>query len=169
MQGTNQDSVRCEQVLNGGTFSQEFRVGQDVEVATGLGVGFQDGSHRFGRSTGDGGLFDNDFGRVGNFGNSSSSQFNVVQICGETSAETTLLGRGVDRDEDQVGLFDSLVNFRREKKVSTSACLDDINESRFVDREVEVRVVPSVNSGLVQVDNGDLDVGAICDRGQYRQ
>lgn len=42
---TDQDSVRGEQVLDGGTLGQEFGVGQDVELASGLGVGLEDGSH----------------------------------------------------------------------------------------------------------------------------
>ena len=158
LERTDQDSVRGEQVLDGGTLGQEFGVGQDVELASGLSVGLEDGSHGLGSPARNSRLLDNDFGRVGNLGNSSSSQFDVVQVCGETSAETALLGGGVDGDEDQVGFGDSLVDLGGEEQVSASALLDNVNQSGLVDGKVEVGVVPSINSGLVQVDNGDLDV-----------
>lgn len=59
--------------------------------------------------------------------------------------------------EHPLGLGDGLVDVRREEQVSSSGLLDDIIQSGLVDGEV-VRV-PGVNSGLVQVDNGDLDLG----------
>ena len=158
LERTDQDSVGGEQVLDGGTLGQEFRVGQNVELASGLSVSLENGSHRFGGSARDGRLLDNNLGRVGDLGDPSGSQFDVVQVCGETSAETTLLGRGVNGNEDQVGFGDSLVDFSGEEQVSASALLDNVDQSRLVDGKVEVGVVPSINSGLVQVDNGDLDV-----------
>jgi len=76
----------------------------------------------------------------------------------ENSTETRLLGRGVDGDKDQVGLSDTLVNFGGEEQVSATTSLDDVNETGLVDGEVKVGVVPGVDTGLVQVDNGDLDL-----------
>lgn len=58
-----------------------------------------------------------------------------------------------------LGLGDSLVDISREEEVLSTGTLDDLVESGLVDREV-VRV-PRVNTGLVEVDNGDLDVGAL--------
>lgn len=58
-----------------------------------------------------------------------------------------------------LGLGDGLVDIGGEEQVSSSSLLDDIVELGLVDGEV-VRV-PSVNSGLVEIDNGDLDVGAV--------
>lgn len=63
-----------------------------------------------------------------------------------------------DGNAHSLGLGDSLVNVSREEEVLAPGGLDDLIETGLVDGEV-VRV-PGVNTGLVQVDNGDLDVGA---------
>lgn len=61
--------------------------------------------------------------------------------------------------EYSLGLSDSLVDVGREEEVLAAGSLDDIVETGLVDGEV-VRV-PGVDTGLVKVDNGDLDVGAL--------
>lgn len=160
LERTNEDSIGSEQVSNGGTLSQELGVGQDLEFTSRLRVSLEDSSHRLGSSTRNSRFLNNDLGRGRNFGNSSGSQLDVVQVGSESSTETTLLSRGVNGDENQIGVGDSLVNLGREEQVSASAFSDNINQSRLVDRQVEVLVVPGVNSGLVQVNNGHLDVGA---------
>lgn len=114
-----------------------------------------------GGPAGNGRLLDDNLGRGRNLGNPSGSQLDVVQVGGETSTETRLLGGGVDRDEDQVGLGDTLVDLGREEQVPTPASLDDVDETGLVDGEVEVGVVPGVDTGLVDVDDGDLDVGTL--------
>lgn len=187
LEGTDEDPVRGEEVLDGGTFGQELGVGQDVEPAAGLGVGLEDGPHgpvqsekqggfrdqsmrwiqgesrretvdSLGGPAGDGRLLDDNLGRGRDLGDPSGSQLDVVQVGGETSTETRLLGRSVDRDEDQVGLGDTLVDLGREEQVPTPASLDDVDETGLVNGEVEVGVVPGVDSGLVDVNDGDLDV-----------
>ena len=115
-------------------------------------------ANSLGGPAGNGRFLDNDLGAGRDLGNSSGSQLDKVQVSGETSTETRLLGRSVDRDEDQVGLGDTLVNLGGEEQVPASASLDDINETGLVDGQVEFGVVPSVDTGLVEVDNGDLDV-----------
>ena len=52
LEGTDQDSVGVEQVGDGGTFSQEFWVGQNVESASWSRVGLENGSHSAGRQHG---------------------------------------------------------------------------------------------------------------------
>ena len=61
-------------------------------------------------------------------------------------------------DGYKVGLGDTLVNLGREEQVPTPASLDDVDETGLVNGEVEVGVVPGVDSGLVDVNDGDLDV-----------
>jgi hypothetical protein len=58
-----------------------------------------------------------------------------------------------------LSLSDALVNVGREEEVLAAGGLDDLIETRLVDGKV-VRV-PGVDTGLVQVDNRDLDVGAL--------
>ena len=72
-----------------------------------------------------------------------------------------LLRGRVDTDEDKVGLLDALVDVRREEEVAAAAGPDDLLETGLVDRELEVWAVPRVDTRLVQVDDGDLDVGAL--------
>lgn len=59
---------------------------------------------------------------------------------------------------DSLGLGDGLVDIGAEEEVSASSLLDDLVESWLVDGEI-IRV-PSIDSGLVEVDNGDSDIGA---------
>lgn len=58
-----------------------------------------------------------------------------------------------------LSLGDSLVDVSGEEEVLSTGTLDDLIESRLVDGEV-VRV-PGVNTRLVEVDDGHLDVGAL--------
>lgn len=58
-----------------------------------------------------------------------------------------------------LGLLNTLVNVSAEEEVLAPGGLNDIFETRLVDREVVG--VPGVNSLLVEVDNGDLNVRAV--------
>jgi hypothetical protein len=79
--------------------------------------------------------------------------------------EQSSLSRGrYTYDEDKIGLVDGLVDLGGEEEVLAPARLDDIDESGLVDGEGEVLRVPGVDSGLVQVDDGDLAVGLSQDR-----
>ena len=60
-------------------------------------------------------------------------------------------------EDDSLGLSDGLVHVGGEEKVLPPSSLDDLIETGLVDGEV-VRI-PGVNTSLVQVDDGDLDVG----------
>jgi hypothetical protein len=62
-------------------------------------------------------------------------------------------GRG-----DLLSLGDGLVDIGREEQVSSSGLLDDLIESWLVDWE-SVRV-PGIDSGLIEIDDGDSDVWA---------
>ena len=93
----------------------------------------------------------------------------VLEVSGEACADTALLGRGVDTDEDELGLLDGLVDVGGEEEVAAAAGPDDLLETGLVDRELEVWAVPRVDTRLVQVDDGDLDLGALeCNDGARR-
>ena len=85
----------------------------------------------------------------------------VLEIGGEAGTDTRLLGGCVNRDEDEVCLTDTLVDIGGEEEVATAGFADDVLEAGLVDGEVEVGRVPRVDTRLVKVDDGDLDVGAL--------
>ena len=84
----------------------------------------------------------------------------ALEIGGEASTNTRLLGRGVDGDKDEVSLTDALVDVGREEEVPAACLADDVLQARLVNGEVEVGGVPGVDTGLVEVDDGDLDMRA---------
>jgi hypothetical protein len=84
----------------------------------------------------------------------------VLEIGSKASTDTTLLCRGVDADENEVRLSDGAVYVRGESQVTTTCLFDDIDEARFVDGQGVVGAVPCVDSLLVEVNDGNLDVGA---------
>ena len=85
----------------------------------------------------------------------------VLEIGGEAGTDTRLLGRGVDGNENEVGLANALVDIGGEEEVAAARLADDVLEAGLVDGEVEVGRVPRVDTRLVKVDDGDLDVGAL--------
>lgn len=66
------------------------------------------------------------------------------------------LGMAKTPDKDDVGISDALAAIRGEEKIPASAGLDDLIQARLVDGQG--LGVPGVNSLLVQVHDGDLDV-----------
>ena len=84
----------------------------------------------------------------------------ALEICGKASTDTALLRRGVYADEDEICLLNGLVDIRGEEQVAATADFDDIDETGLVDGEAKVVAVPRVDAGLVEIDDGDLDVGA---------
>ena len=65
--------------------------------------------------------------------------------------------------------MNGLVDVGGEEQVAAAGGLDNLNEAWFVDRQVEVGAVPRVDTRLVQVDDGDLDLGALeCNDGARR-
>lgn len=84
-----------------------------------------------------------------------------LEISGKSCTNTALLCRCVDRDKDQISLLDGLVNIGGEEEVATAGLADNGVETWLVDGEVELGAVPRIDTGLVQVHNGDLNVGAL--------
>ena len=77
LQGSDQDAVRAEEVRNGRSLRQKFRVGKDVESAVRLGVGFQDGAHRLGGAAWHSGLLNDDLGGSRDLCDASRGQFHI--------------------------------------------------------------------------------------------
>ena len=89
-----------------------------------------------------------------------------LEIRSKPSADARFLGGRIDRDENEVGVLDALIDVGGEEEVLPSRLADDVFEARFVDRKVKVRTVPSVDPGLVEVYDGHGDVRALeCDDG----
>jgi hypothetical protein len=57
--------------------------------------------------------------------------------------------------------LDRAVDIRREEKVATAGLADDVIETWLIDWEGEISRVPSVDAGLVEVDDGNLDMWAL--------
>jgi hypothetical protein len=86
---------------------------------------------------------------------------NVLEIGGSPSANARLLSWGIDADKDEFSLLDRLIYVSRKEKVAPSRLSYDVNEAWLVDRKFVVGAVPGVDTGLIKIDDGDLDIGAL--------
>ena len=84
-----------------------------------------------------------------------------LEVGSEASSHTALLCGSVNTNKDQVGFKDALVYIGREEEVAAAAAANDILKAGLVDGEIEVGTVPRVDTRLIEVDDGDLDVGAL--------
>lgn len=91
----------------------------------------------------------------------SPTQKHVLEISGEPCAHTALLRGCVHTDEDEVGLFDTLIDIGREEKVASACLTDNVFEAWLIDGQVELGTVPGINTSLVQVDDGHSDMRAL--------
>lgn len=78
LKGTNEDTVGFEEILNGSSLCKELRVGEDIETAVRLRVGFEDSAHGLGSTARDGGFLNYDLGAGGNVGDVTGSEFDVA-------------------------------------------------------------------------------------------
>lgn len=81
----NQDTIRREEIVDSSSLSQELWVGENVEVASGLAVGLEDGAHRLGCPAWNGGLLDDNLGRRRDGGNTAGRQLDVAGNRGVSS------------------------------------------------------------------------------------
>ena len=94
----------------------------------------------------------------------SPSQKHVLEISGKPSADATLLCGGVDADEDEVSLLNAFIDIGRKEEVATARLTDNVFKTWFIDRQIEFRAVPGIDTSLVQVDDGYGDMRAFqCD------
>lgn len=118
----------------------------------------EDGRDSLSGLNGDGGLFDNDLGGLGDLSDATGRELPVGEICSTASADANLLGWGVDGDEDNVSLLDGGVDVGGEEEVAAAAGLDYLVEPRLVDGQV--CTVPGGDAGFGYVDYLDLDFWA---------
>ena len=85
----------------------------------------------------------------------------LLQIGSKASPHSALFRWGVHTDENEVGFPDALVDICGEEQIAPAADLDDLDETRFIDWQAEVRAVPRVNTRLIQIDDGHFDCGAL--------
>ena len=57
--------------------------------------------------------------------------------------------------------MDVFVYVGREEEIAPASLADDVVEARLVNGKGKVRAVPGVDALLVEIDDGDLDVGAL--------
>ena len=60
LERTDKDAIRREEIRDSSSLGQKLGVGEDIEAASGLGVGIENGAHGFCRAAGYRGLLDND-------------------------------------------------------------------------------------------------------------
>ena len=72
-----------------------------------------------------------------------------------------LLRRCVDTDENEVCLLNGLVHVRGEEEVAAARRFDDLDETGLVNGQLKVGAVPRVDTRLVQVNDGDLNLRAL--------
>lgn len=85
----------------------------------------------------------------------------ILEISRKPSTNTALLGRRVDADKNEIGFVDRFVDISGEEEVAPTGFSNDVLQARLIDGELEVLAVPSIDPSLIQIYNGDLDIGTI--------
>ena len=141
-------------------------------------------------SAGNSALLDNNGALTSILSNNTSDSLKSGHISGAASTNSTVLGRGIDGDKDDIGLANAGSNISAEEEVShtlgnlglalitgggfasgsrlvgeggfsgaVTSDTDDVVQTGLVDGRM-LRV-PSSNSGLVSVNDCNLDVGVL--------
>jgi hypothetical protein len=183
---TDQDTVRVEEIVDGGTGSQELGVGENLEMDT-RAVHVKSISDKLGSSARNSRLLDNDGTLAGVLSNDAGDSLESGHISGAAGTNTTVLGGSVNGNQDNIGLANVLGNVGGEEQVGLalsngdlavlsrgtltisgrligdlgrSATItgnsDDIVQTGLVDRGVAG--VPTANAGGVSVDDSNLNV-----------
>ena len=152
---TDEDAVGLHEVVNGGTLGKELRVGQDLELES-LLVDLEDAADGLGGTDGDGRLLHDDLVGGGNLGNLTGAELAVLDVGGTSGADALRLGRGVDGDEDDVGLVDLVVDVGREEQVATAALLNDLGQTGLVDGQIVA--VPGIDLLLGKIHDANTDL-----------
>lgn len=126
-------------------------------------------------------LLNKDSTILGMCSNHLDRTFQCSHVCCKPGARARLFGRCIDSDEDHVCLCDATIDVGSKDKIrltserralvgllctllsaipqSISWNTNDVGEARLVDRQM--CGVPSLDSKLVTVDDGDLDRGVL--------
>ncbi|TKW51028.1 hypothetical protein CTA1_9768 [Colletotrichum tanaceti] len=125
----DQDPVGVHEIAHGGSLGEELGVGHDLELGVGLGsiiiIVIMTGrigktynlANHAGGARRDGALLDNDGAILGELGHRLGGALEGTQVGRVAGAETVRLGRGVDADEDDVGLADAALDVRGKGEV----------------------------------------------------
>jgi len=154
----DEHAVGREQVLHRRAFRQELRVGQDL-VPHAPAVVHQDLLDGLGGLDGHRGLLHHDLVGAGDVGDHARRALPVGEVGGLAGAQAARLGRGVDGDEDDVGVAHVAVHLGAEEEVAAAALLHDVVQPRLVDREA--LAVPPGDARLRDVHHHHLDGGAL--------
>lgn len=107
------NAVGTLEILDGGTFAQEFRIGDDGDIC--LRIGFAHDALHFVAGA----------DRYGRFGDDDREAFHVLgdlagggMDVGKVGMAVAAPRRGADRDEDDVACSNARLHFRRERETS---------------------------------------------------
>lgn len=82
-----------------------------------------------------------------------------LQVGCKTGADAALFGGRVDTDKDEICLLNALVDVGREMEISAPRPTNDVFQAGLVNGKTIVGAVPSIYAGLIEVNDGDLDIG----------
>ena len=155
---TDKHAVRFEQVIDSRTFRQKFRIRKHLEMDA-LVVRIQDAFHGRSRTYRERRFFDDDFPFVCNFQNVASRLFPILEVRRLPCAMPKSFCRRIDRNENNIGFFDSRGDVRTKEQVPPTSAFHDIVQAGLKNRKVFA--VPGINAGLVNIHNSHLDIGAL--------
>ena len=156
--GANEHPIGLKQVVDGGAFSKELGVRKNLKMQT-LVVAVQNAFHRGGGTDRERRLFDDDLALVGDFKNIAGRLFPVLQVGSLAGTVAEGLRRGVHGNEDDVRFLDGGRDVRAEEEVAAAGALHHVVEAGFKNREIVA--VPGIDTGLVDIDYGNLHIGAL--------
>lgn len=78
LEGSNEDTIGREEVSDGGSLSEELGVRKDIETASRLGVGLEDGAHRLSSTAWHCGFLDDDLRSSRDPGDLTRGKFDIA-------------------------------------------------------------------------------------------
>lgn len=130
-------------------------------------VSGKDLSHALGRATRNSRLFNYNLARGCDLGDTTGRGLDVTsalkyqeipEIGSKSSSDSVLLGRSVYRDKYNICLDNSSIYLAGEEEILSTTAKYNIVKTRLVDGELVA--IPSIDAGLVDVNDGDLYVWA---------
>lgn len=89
-------------------------------------------------------------------GNLTGTEFAVLDVGGTSSSNTCGLSWGVDRNKDDISLFDLSIDISGKEKILSPASLNDLKKTWLVNRKVIT--IPSINLLLRDISNANTDL-----------
>ena len=162
---TNQNPIRIFQILNRRAFCKELRIGDHLEMSLAVSR-VQNPGHRLCCSYRQGAFFHHHHLRLSGMGEDvPCGLFPILEVCGPSCSLAEHLGRGVDRNKNDVRFCNRLVDAGAEKKVLSAGFPDPFIQSGFIDRKIFA--VPATDPLFVDIDNGDFMFRTITCNGRH--